>query len=494
MKKLLVLTSIYLSILSLSYAQNVGVGTSNPSALFHVKGISSGSNFITPPTMLVEDSGNTILRIAGQAGSFGDKTGILISDKPYESMIHFFGPKQQLNLGVLGRNQLVVNNNGILVHDRINNPPLDNSAALQVTSFERGVLFPNLSFSERNAIVDPAKSLLLYQVDNDSGFNYNTATASSPSWKKLLTDADLTPITIKPLEKRVGINTSIPTAMLHIRNTNVGERHLVMQDIFRTTEASLQFSNRHLIFQTTENDGSFWDFNDNNGNNMIRLNSSGDIDMSGDLTLGPLRKLGVNTDLPSAPLHVVKTSIVGGPFNSRSLMILEDTDHGYLQFSNPNNKEAGLLSGNTSTPIRSALIFGLDSSVAIRTGGNTTRAFVTKTGNMGIGTAAPAARLDVNGTVKLGAVGTVLANVIKATVNIDLPAIGAGITSTLDFTVPNATSTATVMISPAANFTDGLVIASARVSAASTVSVKFTNTSGGIINMPAMDFYVTLIQ
>lgn len=50
------------------------------------------------------------------------------------------------------------------------------------------------------------------------------------------------------------------------------------------------------------------------------------------------------------------------------------------------------------------------------------------------------------------------------------------------------------MISPATALTDRLIIAYARVSAASTVEAKFCNESAGAINMAAMNFYITVIQ
>ena len=647
MKQILLLLHFAFYILH-SLAQNVGIGTSTPNALLHVKNATSGNVFSgsQPATMIVEDSGNTILHIAGNTGSSFERTGIRISEPPYRSDIYFYGPNQQLNIGVLGRNQLVVHNNGLMVHNQLSSPSLDNSALLQLTSANRGVLLPRLSFAARQAIPNPSTSLLLYQTDNDSGFYYNAATPTAPEWNKLLATNDqlfdrvdsisllrnrihfgddfligrnlLPPDTaitdnllffhkskgafragsistdawapqnigsssfatgidatasgiaafaggngaqaigthafafglatvaktngsfvvgeyndtakafgitgtadeqplftvgngITSFNRRnvfsvlrggqVGINKTIPsgfsraTGTLNIRSTDFDEKQIVLESALDfTNQASITYQDRHVIFQNTDNGGSFWDFKSSTGNTEILLSSNGDINMKGDLTLGPSRSLGVNTTSPSAPAHIVSTGVSGGSFNAKSVAILESSDHGYLQFSNPDNKEAGILSGNVSTGIRSSVIFSTDSSLTFRTGGNATRAVISKTGEMGIGTTTPAAKLDVNGKVKLGTNGTILASVIKVTVNKDVPSIAAGATSFQNFTVPNAVIGGSVIISPGGALNAGMVIGSARVPNTNLVEVRFINTSTIAIDLPIMDFYVTVVQ
>ena len=89
MKQLLLLLHFAFYILH-SLAQNVGIGTSTPNALLHVKNATSGNIFSgsQPATMIVEDSGNTILHIAGNTGSSFERTGIRISEPPYRSDIY----------------------------------------------------------------------------------------------------------------------------------------------------------------------------------------------------------------------------------------------------------------------------------------------------------------------------------------------------------------------------------------------------------------------
>jgi len=67
---------------------------------------------------------------------------------------------------------VAINNNGNAAHP---------SAILDVSSTAKGVLVPRMTMAQRDAIVSPANSLLIYQNDSDSGFYYY----SGSIWIKL---------------------------------------------------------------------------------------------------------------------------------------------------------------------------------------------------------------------------------------------------------------------------------------------------------------------
>ncbi len=69
--------------------------------------------------------------------------------------------------------QVAINSDG-------SNP--DNSAMLDVKSTSRGILLPRMTLIQRNAIVNPANGLMIYQTDNVPGFYYNSGTPASPAW------------------------------------------------------------------------------------------------------------------------------------------------------------------------------------------------------------------------------------------------------------------------------------------------------------------------
>lgn len=114
---------------------------------------------------------------------------------------------------------------------------------------------------------------------------------------------------------------------------------------------------------------------------------------------------------PSARLHVRRNGLSGGPYNASASMIIEDNASSYLQFTNPSGNETGILSGNAVTTIRSAIIFRADSSLYLRSGGNTTRIAIDNTGFVGIGNTAPADLLHVGtgtgATVRIGSGETI---------------------------------------------------------------------------------------
>ena len=74
----------------------------------------------------------------------------------------------------------------------------------------------------------------------------------------------------------------------------------------------------------------------------------------------------------------------------------------------------------------------------------------------------------------------------------NLPADGG--TAYVNVAVTGAAVGSTVIVSPRGDMEDGVVIASARVSAADNVRIKFVNSSNGAVNPAAVNFDITVIQ
>lgn len=66
----------------------------------------------------------------------------------------------------------------------------DPSAMLDVKSTNKGLLIPRMTSAQRNAIVSPAKGLLVYQTDTLEGIYQNKGTPSSPAWAMLGTNGN----------------------------------------------------------------------------------------------------------------------------------------------------------------------------------------------------------------------------------------------------------------------------------------------------------------
>ena len=206
---------------------------------------------------------------------------------------------------------------------------------------------------------------------------------------------------------KTGINTANPQSMLHVvRNaTSAGPYALNAIATFESNSSSwihLKHPNSAQAAilsgneETNVRSGLLFDadssllFRTGGNYNRMKLNKSG--------------YLGINTLSPKSLLHVVKAGSSGGPIHSLSFATFESNHSAYMQFSQPTNAETGFLSGSTVTDIRSAVIFGADSSLMFRAGGNYNRMCITKNGSIGTGTIAPQAPLHIRQGNPTGAV------------------------------------------------------------------------------------------
>lgn len=59
------------------------------------------------------------------------------------------------------------------------------SAAVDITSTDKGLLIPQMTAAQRTAITNPATGLLVIQTDGATGFYYNAGTPAAPNWLNL---------------------------------------------------------------------------------------------------------------------------------------------------------------------------------------------------------------------------------------------------------------------------------------------------------------------
>lgn len=120
-------------------------------------------------------------------------------------------------------------------------------------------------------------------------------------------------------------------------------------------------------------------------------------------------------------------------------------------------------------------------------------------GNVGVGNASPAAKLDVSGTFKLGSSGTVMTNMIKSSFSLSDNATNITTTASMTktATVTGASLNASVIVNPRTALAQGLAIAYAFVSASNTITINFINTGGGTggnQRLGSVTFDVTIIN
>ena len=93
-------------------------------------------------------------------------------------------------------------------------------------------------------------------------------------------------------------------------------------------------------------------------------------------------RTGINISNPFTTLHVRKNpSGLSGP-GTNVVAFFENNASAFLQLASPTANEAGILSSNPITNIRSAIVFTSDSAISLRSGGNNTRFQITKTGEL----------------------------------------------------------------------------------------------------------------
>jgi trimeric autotransporter adhesin len=101
-----------------------------------------------------------------------------------------------------------------------------------------------------------------------------------------------------------------------------------------------------------------------------------------------------------------------------------------------------------------------------------------------------------NDSIKIGSNGSFIGSIYKFSTVYDIPNLNSGQTNicTLNDIVGAISSSASVIVSPASIFNSGLVIAFARVSAAGTVVIGFTNAGSGSTNQASTTFNITIIN
>lgn len=111
--------------------------------------------------------------------------------------------------------------------------------------------------------------------------------------------------------------------------------------------------------------------------------------------------VGLGTTAPESPLHVFDGSAGSTTANASSIATFERSGNAYLSVLTPTNSASGIIFGSPYNDNDAGVYYNsvVSRGLALRTSGNITRMVIDSSGNVGIGTNAPANKLHVNGGI-----------------------------------------------------------------------------------------------
>ncbi len=357
------------------------------------------------------------------------------------------------------------------------------SSVLDVKSVSKGFLAPRMTQAQRILVSSPADGLLVYQTDATKGFYYYNGTTSA--WVLLSASAG----TYWSLTGNSGTNSSssfigtTDNISFKVRTNNT-QRVLVdsLGNVAIGTAPTFTAGapREKFLVDAGSSATPTTSYNVISGkgyiDNYLQLNiqnraatgsASSDVVASNDAATESMNfvDLGINSS------GYTGTGVIGGASN------------GYL-YSTGNDFSIG-----NGTAGKNLIFFtgGVAANERMRIDGS---------GNVGIATTSPAAKLDVAGTYKLGTSGTVLTNMIKTSFNINDNSTftySSG-TQVETVTVTGATVNANLIINPRTALTTSVAIAWSRVTGANTVAIGFVNADSVPHAVGNITFDITVIQ
>ena len=156
-------------LMHISSAGDVGIGVDDPQARLDIRGGDWNLDAGNPGDLRI---GNATANFRIGVATGGGGAGIT----------RMYTNTNSLILGTNNAAVLTVNQMGNI---GIGTLQPDESAILDMESSDQGVLIPRLTTFQRNTIVNPKNSLMIYQTDGSPGFYYNSGNATETNWKKV---------------------------------------------------------------------------------------------------------------------------------------------------------------------------------------------------------------------------------------------------------------------------------------------------------------------
>ena len=154
--------------------------------------------------------------------------------------------------------------------------------------------------------------------------------------------------------------------------------------------------------------GANTDFVGTTTSNSTAIGANARVTASNSIVLGGITginggtdvNVGIGTTAPARSLHISRGASGGTP-SADAKLLLEDNADNFQQFLHPSGFQSGLLFGTELGSIRAGIVFNeglITDGLDFRTGGNTVRAVLTNTGDLGLGTTTPDQHAEIEGT------------------------------------------------------------------------------------------------
>lgn len=394
----------------------------------------------------------------------------------------------------------------------------DNSAMLQISSKNKGVLLPSVALTaltDNITIPSPVVGLMVWNNGSGSlsetGFYY----WNESKWNKLSTTSSNTGNGINS-GGGTGWNTSGSNAGNYSgASTGLSLGTSTLDDLVFKVNAS-------TIGRLGTNNSVSFGVGANAAQNGIAIGNSSSsyqgisIGTNASVTANESVAIGANTQISgyqstalgyNAKVTINEATAIGnksqaGGFQSIAL--------GFNAKTNSNSETALGYNSVTNNENSTALGSGANAlgqfSTAVGYGASTTQLNAIVLGNnnanVGIGTSAPntSAKLDVNGQYKLGEKGTVNKNQISFEVwpSVSVNNLPPGKSTTLNIAIPAnlqpESTRATIVVSPAGDFAGNasFCISNPRMTSTSSITINLTNIAGNAESLYSGHFYVTI--
>jgi hypothetical protein len=159
---------------------------------------------------------------------------------------------------------------------------------------------------------------------------------------------------------------------------------------WNTTSSSDQVG---IDMYTTEN----WNGSSQGADMRFFTTPNGTISFTERMRIAHNGNIGIGTTNPSNKVHISQ-GLSGATSFGNTMLFLEDNVNSYISMASPESIETGILFSKPSSTVSGGMVYNSANRLQLFAGG-LARLHITSSGNVGIGTSSPTAKLDIEGDI-----------------------------------------------------------------------------------------------